>query len=89
MFDAKAYDANKIRYQNNSAISGQTDEFISVDAGWFMLPILREWLDDNNLQEITLVSTNIGFVKTFTKTRRHGSGHSSPGGKPDADRPAV
>jgi hypothetical protein len=29
--------------------------------------VVTEWLKDNELQEMTVCSTNIGFVKTFRK----------------------
>jgi hypothetical protein len=32
------------------------------------LPILRAFAEDNDIQEMRLVSTNIGFVKTYSKT---------------------
>lgn len=36
--------------------------------------VLKAWLADDDLQEITVCSTNIGFVKTFTKSfRREGA----------------
>jgi len=36
------------------------------------IPILNAFLDDNDIQEITVCSSNFGFVKTFQKRYKQG-----------------
>ena len=36
-------------------------------------PILTHWLRDDDLQEITVCSTNIGFCRTYSKQYKRGS----------------
>jgi hypothetical protein len=48
-----------------SVISGETK--YREDISNSDIPILKTFWEDNDIQEITVVSTNVGFVKTFTK----------------------
>ena len=32
------------------------------------IPLLKAFWEDNDVQEITIVSTNFGFIKTFSKS---------------------
>ena len=59
----------KVRIRSNSAISGISDAVCDVDRTippW-NIPIVAAFLNDVDLQEMTIASGNIGFVKTFTK----------------------
>lgn len=60
-----------IRCRTKSVISGEHEEMMKhTDPVFREIGVLREWLADNELQEITVCSTNIGFVKTFRKFYR-------------------
>jgi hypothetical protein len=51
-----------------SALSGKHSEQVPHTAAQFReIPVLREWLADDDLQQIQIVSANIGFVRTFKK----------------------
>ena len=59
----------QIRLQNKSMISGTYDKLVDADAPELPtdMPIIKAWLDDDDIQEITIVSASVGFIKTFTK----------------------
>jgi len=58
----------KIRIISNSALGGKQDRFEDYDNSWFNnIPTVKAWLEDNDLQELTVCSGNIGFVYTFRK----------------------
>lgn len=61
-----------LRLQNAGMISGQFDETVEVgdDNLPWDAPIIAAFLADDDIQEITITSTNIGFVKTLTKYAR-------------------
>lgn len=56
----------EIRVRSKSMLTGETDTKVH-HSELPEIPVIREWLADDDLQEITVISTNIGFVKTFTK----------------------
>jgi hypothetical protein len=60
-----------IHCKTASVLSGHHSEYMPISAPEFSnIPILREFLADNDIQEITIASSCIGFVKTFTKSYR-------------------
>jgi hypothetical protein len=55
--------------KTKSVLSGEHAELIDHQN----LPdtaVLKAWLEDDDLQELRVVSTSIGFIKTFTKSYR-------------------
>lgn len=69
--DEKTF-SQTLRLQNNSMLSGKYDKQVTIGdehLPWDM-PIIRAFLDDNDITEMTIVSTNIGFIKTLTKQFR-------------------
>lgn len=67
----KLYNA-EIRCQTKSMLTGKHEEMIQcTDPIFERIGVLKAWLEDDDLQEIILCSTNIGFIKTFTKSYRH------------------
>lgn len=61
----------KVFVKNNSALLGEFEGvFIMGDTNagipWDA-PIIEAFMDDKDLQEITLCSSNLGFVKTLRK----------------------
>ena len=59
-----------LRYKNSGILSGQKDILINYKNKIFNIPVMKEFLNDNDLQEITIISTCVGFKKTFTKIYR-------------------
>lgn len=58
-----------IRYKNSGVISGQFDIVLDFeDERVPTAPVMKAWLADNELQHLEISSTNLGFVKTFTKS---------------------
>ena len=59
----------KLRLKSTSTFTGTIER--DVEAGDAILPwhnaLVQAFLADDDLQEMTIVSTNIGFVKTLTK----------------------
>lgn len=57
--------------KSNGIISGKVEMEVQVgdDSLPWDAPIIQAFLNDEDLQEMTIVSTNIGFVKTITKHR--------------------
>lgn len=56
--------------RRKSLLSGSGEEWENVEdmlADECCPPVLREWIEDVDLQEITVVSTNIGFTRTYTR----------------------
>lgn len=72
--DLKHYNS-EIHCKTKSMISGKHEEMMPhTDPVFESIGVLKAWLADDDLQEITVCSTNIGFVKTFTKSfRREGA----------------
>ncbi len=66
----------KIRQTGTSAIVGKNIhdiyELEEFRERMKKLPVVIAFLDDIDIQEMTLCSTNIGFVYTFTKIREKG-----------------
>jgi|GEM_PF-5891460 len=57
--------------KTNSMISGKHEELLPhTDSVFNEIRILKSFLEDDDIQEIKLCSTNIGFVKSFTKSYR-------------------
>lgn len=60
-----------IRCRTKSVLSGEHEEFLPhTDIMFQTIEVLKAWLSDDDLQEITVCSANIGFVKTFRKSYR-------------------
>ena len=58
----------KIRVTTNGALSGKNDHFVDHASGWFnQVPTVKVWLEDDDLQQLEVCSSNIGFVYTFRK----------------------
>lgn len=61
----------EITCKSVSVITGTIEEKIPHTNHCFeKLAVLREFMADDDLQEMTVCSTNIGFVKTFRKQYR-------------------
>jgi len=61
-----------LRLKNDGMISGSFEKDVEVgdnNMPWDS-PIIVAFLDDDDIREITIVSTCIGFVKTLTKQHR-------------------
>ena len=62
----------QLRLKGSGVFRGEHSEFVEVDDE--NLPwdakIIEAFLSDDDIQEITIVSANIGFVKTLTKQYR-------------------
>lgn len=57
-----------IRITSNGALSGKNDRFEHYETNWFnKIPTVNAWLADDNLQQLEVCSSNIGFVYTFRK----------------------
>ena len=60
-----------IRVTATSLISGKTDCYHRrgepIAESLFDIPLVKAFLEDEDIQEMTLVSTNIGFVRTLRK----------------------
>ena len=57
-----------VRLTNVGATSGNFEEYADYgELTYGDSPILREFFNDDDVQEITIVSSNIGFIKTFRK----------------------
>ena len=64
---AKTYD-DKVRVvRKASAIAGVGEETTTFDEMRRLGGILKAFADDDDIQQITVVSTNIGFVREYTK----------------------
>lgn len=57
----------EIRCRTKSMISGSHEEMVPLTDKIFNNAILKAWLEDDEIQEITVCSTNLGVVKTFRK----------------------
>lgn len=54
--------------KGRSALCGEVNKTLGIDHAYFRnQPIMKAFLEDQDLQEITVCSSNIGFVYTFTK----------------------
>jgi hypothetical protein len=60
-----------IRYRNHGAISGEYDRIVPVSS-LPRMPVVLAFLADEDIVEMTLCSTSVGFVKTFTKIHKGG-----------------
>ena len=59
----------EITVKSKSVLSGETEKILNYDDEWIQsMPILKAWIEDDEIQQIQIVSTNIGFIKTFTKS---------------------
>lgn len=60
--------SDTVSVKSKSVLSGETEGTASLDAlKKSEIGILRAFAEDNDIQEITVASTNMGFVRTFTK----------------------
>ncbi|MGL5925529.1 hypothetical protein [Chroococcidiopsis sp.] len=60
---------SQIIIKNNGLLSGnytKTEDFVEFAAQQHP-PLLETFLNDDNIQEMTVVSTSVGFVTTYTK----------------------
>lgn len=58
----------KIRITSNGALSGKNDRFEHYETHWFnKIPTVNAWLADDDLQQLEVCSSNIGFIYTFRK----------------------
>ena len=64
----------KIRERGMSAISGKVDRVVKPEELRGMVPVIDAFLADEDLQEITVASANLGFALTFTKVPRRRRG---------------
>lgn len=73
----KVYDP-EIVCESKSVISGETRRTFRFDeddeAGYAKLPLVQAFISDHEIQEMTIVSANVGFIKTFRKQLRGGEG---------------
>lgn len=60
---------DKLRERGSSVFRGQFDALVGIED--IQGPeILNAFLEDDDIQEITVTSTNIGFTRTITKMYR-------------------
>lgn len=67
--DLKLYNPT-IRVKNQSVLSGEWEADVPLDEferNFSVFPLVMSFLEDNDIQEMRVTSTNIGFNKTFTK----------------------
>lgn len=58
----------EVLMKGTSAIAGVQKEFIPYKyTALPQTPLIKAFLDDDDIQEITVCSSNIGFVRTFQK----------------------
>lgn len=58
----------EIRERRSSILTGEGEQMIPHDdEGLNRIAVIKAFLDDDDLQEMTVCSTNIGFVRTFRK----------------------
>jgi hypothetical protein len=71
--DTKTY-REKIHIKSAGMLSGEVEGEWKVGDNAAPVPwtsaIIKAWLDDDEIQQLQIVSTNIGFVKTLTKRFR-------------------
>lgn len=55
--------------ETKSVFGNRTEIINTQDAEYTYsdVPIVKDFLNDNDIQEMRIISTNIGFVKTFRK----------------------
>ena len=57
--------------KGNGFLSGKYEIEVAVgdpsQVGLWDIPLVKAFLEDDDIQEMTIVSTNIGFVKTIRK----------------------
>jgi hypothetical protein len=58
---------DELYIKSASMLAGKLEYFMSIEDEHLKQPILKLFLGDNDLQEITLCSSNIGFVRTYRK----------------------
>lgn len=59
----------EIRMESTTGIYGKIDQLIHFEK-LRTTPVIRAFLEDDDLRTMTICSTNIGFVKTLTKYLR-------------------
>lgn len=57
----------EIRCETKSVFGNRTEHYQHDDERLKTLPVVQAFLADDDLQDMRVCSTNIGFVKTFTK----------------------
>lgn len=55
----------EVNVVSKSVLSGDTSR--KEDISNHAISILKAFWEDNEIQEITIVSSNIGFIKTYSK----------------------
>ena len=59
----------EITVRSESILTGKTEKVLNYDDKLIQSkPILKAWLEDDEIQEIQITSTCCGFIKTFTKS---------------------
>jgi len=61
------FDNEELWMKGKGILSGETKWQKEPPDNWKEIPIIAAFMEDNDLQEITVVSTCIGFVRTFQK----------------------
>lgn len=70
-FDRELY-ADDIDFFYVSMLAGKGEKTVRYDDPIFSdIAVLREWLAANDIQQIEVVSTNIGFVRKYRKRYRN------------------
>lgn len=65
MIDLNSY-LETIRCKSNS-VFGKTETYLPYNGTEMGIPLLQAFVDDNDIQEITVSSANFGFNKTYRK----------------------
>lgn len=62
---------NTLTIKGNGFLSGKYETEVPIgdpsQGGLWDIPLVKAFLDDDDIQEMTITSTNIGFVKTLRK----------------------
>ena len=58
---------DELYIKSNTILAGRIEYFIHIEDPHLKQPILQLFLEDDDLQEITICSSNLGFVRTYRK----------------------
>lgn len=61
---------SELRCRTKSILNGEREEIIPATDPMFQIGVIKAFLEDDRLQEITVVSADLGFTKTFRKSYR-------------------
>lgn len=71
--------SDSIREKGTTLIRGKVERFVTYqDMLKHESPIIQEFLKDDDIQEISVCSTNLGIALTYTKVYRSASKPNNP-----------